>query len=153
MELIWRAERKNDRSLAYCGTVNYFEKQATSEHEIVCSACGTANKKEFEHCVECGQSLYQNCPKCGTRNEADAIFCAKCGLNLEKALRTPRKYFEYLAEANRVSKEYMHIYRTFMWVGIAGMLISICAVNTHSVAPTVFCLIYSFICSPYQVFK
>jgi predicted RNA-binding Zn-ribbon protein involved in translation (DUF1610 family)/predicted nucleic-acid-binding Zn-ribbon protein len=115
--------KKRQITCSYCGTVNYFEKQAASEHEIVCPACGTANKREFEHCVECGQSLYQGCPKCGTRNEADVSFCTKCGLDLEKAFRVQRKYFEYLAEANRISKEFMHTYRTFMWIGIAGWLI------------------------------
>lgn len=118
------AGKKRQITCPYCGIVNVFEKQTVSEHEIICPACGTANKREFEHCVECGQSLYQNCPKCGMRNEADAVYCAKCGLNLEQAFRIQRKYFEYLAEANRVSKAYMRTYRTFMWIGVAGMLIS-----------------------------
>ncbi|MGV8026522.1 MAG: zinc ribbon domain-containing protein [Anaerolineaceae bacterium] len=117
------AGKKRQITCPYCGIVNVFERQAASEHEIICPACGTANKKEFEHCVDCGQNLYQNCPKCGTRNEADASFCAKCGLDLEKAFRIQRKYFEYLAEAKRVSNEYIRTYRTYMGVGITGVLI------------------------------
>lgn len=124
------AGKKRQITCPYCGIVNVFEKQTVLETEIICPACGTANKREFEHCVECGQNLYQNCPKCGARNEADASFCAKCGLNLEKAFRIQKKYFEYLAEANCISKEYMRTYRSYMWVGIAGMIISMVLILT-----------------------
>ena len=115
--------RRGKLKCPYCGTVNYFEKKASSENEIVCPTCGTANKKEFEHCVECGQSLYQDCPKCKTHNAADAAFCSKCGLNLEKALFLQRKYFEYCSEAYRVVNIYLRTYRKFLFMGIAGMMV------------------------------
>jgi len=124
------AGRKRQVTCPYCGTVNVFEKRPASEHEIICPACGTANKREFEHCVECGQNLYQNCPKCGTRNEADASFCAMCGLDLEKAFRIQRKYFEYLAEARQIIKEYQRIYRTHLLIGYAGIIICMILVLT-----------------------
>ncbi len=122
--------RRGKVKCPYCGTVNYLEKKASSENEIICPACGTANKKEFEHCVECGQSLYQDCPKCKTRNAADAVFCSKCGLNLEKAFFLQRKYFEYCSEAYRVSRIYTRTYRSFVFAGFAGILISMILIMT-----------------------
>jgi predicted amidophosphoribosyltransferase len=58
-------EKTTGKPVHTAETVTVFEKRPASEHEIICPACGTANKREFEHCVECGQNLYQNCPKCG----------------------------------------------------------------------------------------
>ncbi|RJQ39666.1 MAG: hypothetical protein C4545_09985 [Anaerolineaceae bacterium] len=75
--------RKQTIQCPYRGQVTFLERKELSENDLICPACGAANKNHYEHCVQCGENLYRTCPKCGTRNDGDAVHCAKCGIPLD----------------------------------------------------------------------
>jgi len=126
--------KKQKVKCPYCGMVNTFEKQTVSDTEIICPECGTANKKEFEHCVECGHNLYYACPKCGTRNEADAVHCAKCGTNLVEAAEKQKQDQLRKQEALEKKKKQQKKSLKFLFIYIASLtIIGIIVLISHTV--------------------
>jgi NADH pyrophosphatase NudC (nudix superfamily) len=62
------------------------QQQAEASGMIMCTACGTPNKKELKFCGNCGNKLEMPkaiCPSCGFENAAGTRFCGSCGARLQ----------------------------------------------------------------------
>jgi class 3 adenylate cyclase/tetratricopeptide (TPR) repeat protein len=70
---------------------------------VLCSNCGTDNRRGRKFCAECGQRLAGDCPNCGAANEPDAKFCGECGEALSPAPATSSAPYVERAERRLVS--------------------------------------------------
>jgi RNA polymerase subunit RPABC4/transcription elongation factor Spt4 len=54
-----------------------------TDHNIVCSRCGTSNSSGRRFCAECGNHLVIPCPNCKNINVLPSGYCPDCGNIIE----------------------------------------------------------------------
>ncbi len=69
--------------------------------ELVCSACGQANRASARFCRACRTPLLVICDHCGQENRATARFCRACGLSLAGSVYLPPLVDSHLSPESR----------------------------------------------------